>query len=182
MAFLKHFGRPWLIRQRAAGEIATEVAAERRPTDFDAAWNGPAVGVHALPGLRGVPKPGQIRTAARQPRRRRSQIWFAIGFSRNIRRGMVQPLAGCNGFNANQRDENPRKYVETPHVPPVPLPHVGKHCIASAGARGALPLSRADYARRRPAMICTSSTGSTGLITCLLNPALSVRSRSDARA
>src|SRR5215470_15364875 len=117
MAFLKQLGRPRLIWQRPASQIPPKVAPERRSTDLGAALDGVARRVRTLPRLRGVPNAGQIGMSVGQARSRGSQICFAVSFSWNAFRRIPQPLSGCNGPRANQREQDIRQYTETPHIP-----------------------------------------------------------------
>src|SRR5262245_3187636 len=117
MSFLKQLGRPRLIWQRLARQILPKVAPKRRSTGLGAARDGLARRVRTLPCLRAVPDAGQIGMPVGQARSRRRQIGFAVRFSWNAIRGIPQPLSGCNGPCAYQRDQDIRQYIETPHVP-----------------------------------------------------------------
>ena len=76
-------GRLRLIRQ-AAGQVPSEVAAERRPADLGAALDElAAAGMHRF-GFDGVPDAGEVRLAVGQPRRGRRQIGLAVGLSRHV--------------------------------------------------------------------------------------------------
>ena len=65
MALFHELGGPGLIGQRAAGQIASQISAERRAADFVAARHGVASAVHALLGLGGVPEARQIGMTVR---------------------------------------------------------------------------------------------------------------------
>src|SRR5262245_20256656 len=79
---LDEFRRPRLIRQ-AAGQIHTDVAYERRTTQFSTALDGLACVCLALAAPAGTPNTREVRLPVRQSRRRRRQIVSTVGLSRH---------------------------------------------------------------------------------------------------
>src|SRR5262249_35898772 len=116
-AYWKRPGRPGRIWHGPVGKIPPKVASKRGSTDFGAARNGLARRVRTPPRLRGVPDAGQIGMPVGKARSRCSQIGFAVRFSWNAFRRIPQPLSGCNGMRANQREKAIHQSIESPHTP-----------------------------------------------------------------